>query len=145
MHISTKIRASISAIAVVAALSIATTGVASAAISVNEPGDSLQTTTGKPASAQHTTRSVLTDSQPIAPAGSPNVAKDGAATGDGPADDEECESYGYQINTDLDLAEGSLDMGDVAGYITNLRAAIEAEDEGSDRGCFFIDEPADVD
>jgi hypothetical protein len=130
---------------VAVALSMTGAGVASAAIAVNQPGDSPQATTGKPAGAQRTARPVHTSTPPIAPVGGVNVAKDGGATGDGPADDEECEQWAHQINTHLDLAEGSLQSGKLGDYMTELAAAVTAEDEGSDRGCFFIDEDADMD
>jgi hypothetical protein len=145
MQLSTKIRAAITTVAAVAALSSGAAGVASAGVSVTEPGDGARTTTGELASPQRTTRPVPTDPQPVAPVEGPNVAKEGAATGDGPADDEECEDWGHKINVHIDLAEGARQSGDVWGYVTNLAAASAAEDAGSDRGCFFIDEPADID
>jgi hypothetical protein len=146
---STKIRTTIATLAatfaVAVALSMTVTGVASAAIAGKQPGDSPQTATGKSVGGQRAGRPLPTNPQPIAPVGGANVAKDGGSTGDGPADDEECEQWAHQINSNLDLAEGSLESGKLGDYMTSLAAAVKAEDEGSSRGCFFIDEDADID
>jgi hypothetical protein len=115
-------------------------------VPLKDPGDSPQTTTtGTPGTSQRTGRPGATHTPPITPIGSVNVAEDGGATADGPADDEEGESYAHEINVHLDLADGSLNTGNLPGYIAELAAAVRAENEGSDRGCFFIDEPADID
>lgn len=63
----------------------------------------------------------------------------GGATGDGPADDNECEEAAGLIDTFNALAEGDEKYGDgsrAAGY---RQRAAEEEDAEMDHGCFFID------
>jgi len=74
---------------------------------------------------------------------SSNEALDGGATGDGDADDAECISAAQAINVLRDLAKGDELYGNGMAA-PGLRAkAAQIEDEASDRGCFFIDEPGD--
>jgi hypothetical protein len=143
--LSTKIRTAITVIGAAAALALSATGIASGAVPVKDSGDTPQMTTTRTPTSPRAGRPLPTNPRPVVPVGDVNVAKDGGSTGDGPADDEECEGYARVINMHLDLAEGSLDTGNVAGYITERAAATAAEEEGSDRGCFFIDEEADMD
>lgn len=72
-----------------------------------------------------------------------NEALDGGATGDGPADDDECISAAWAINALRDIAKGDERYGD-GKAAPGLRAeADRIEEDASDRGCFFIDEPID--
>jgi hypothetical protein len=72
-----------------------------------------------------------------------NQAVDGGATGDGDADDADCISAAQAINVLRDLALGDELYGD-GKHASGLRAkAAQIEEEASDSGCFFVDEPWD--
>ena len=72
-----------------------------------------------------------------------NEALDGGATGDGEADDAECEQWAGQINVLNDLAKGCERYGDPINATRFRLQAIAMTDEAENRGCFFIDEPID--
>lgn len=66
---------------------------------------------------------------------------EGGATGDGPADDAECEKLAGDINAYVDVAvvlgsyEGGIDLDHIDMY---LDAADRVEQKGLSRGCFFM-------
>lgn len=72
-----------------------------------------------------------------------NEALDGGATGDGEADDAECEQVAGQLNVLNDLAKGCERYGDPINATRFRLQAIAMKDDAMDRGCFFIDEPID--
>ena len=62
----------------------------------------------------------------------------GGATGDGPADDAECDAAAAAIELFQDMAADAY-RNDERGKVSELMAAAAAtEDRATDRGCFFI-------
>ena len=60
------------------------------------------------------------------------------STGDGPADDKECQAWGDLMNSLIDLAHHELDEGSTDLAATYAAEADKAESDALGRGCFVI-------
>jgi hypothetical protein len=63
---------------------------------------------------------------------------EGGSTGQGPADDAECESYARRLNILLEQAQFWYDHGQPNTSKAFSNGAFEVKSEALDRGCFFI-------
>ena len=69
-----------------------------------------------------------------------NSAMEGGATGDGPADDDECERYASAINEAIGELQEDLDnVADLPTIAADQDQIDTLKNDGMDRGCFFID------
>ena len=60
------------------------------------------------------------------------------STGDGPADDKECQGWGDLMNSLIGMAHHELDEGRTEGAASFAAEADKAESDALDRGCFVI-------
>ncbi len=60
------------------------------------------------------------------------------STGDGPADDKECQAWGDLMNTLIGMARNELDEGKTDLAAAYAAEADKAESDALDRGCFVI-------
>lgn len=69
----------------------------------------------------------------------PNVARvSGQSTGDGPADDKECQAWADFINTVMDIAVDDLREGNTVGAANMVNEAERAESDALGRGCLIV-------
>ena len=61
----------------------------------------------------------------------------GESTGDGPADDKECEAWAGFINTVMEIAADDLKEGNTVGAANMVNEAERAESDALGRGCLI--------
>jgi hypothetical protein len=61
----------------------------------------------------------------------------GQSTGDGPADDKECQAWADFINTVMDIAADDLREGNTVGAANMVNEAERAESDALGRGCLI--------
>jgi hypothetical protein len=66
------------------------------------------------------------------------VALEAGSTGQGPADDKECEKRAVAINSWSDQANADVINGDAEGAEESARNVEALEDQALDRGCFIL-------
>ena len=93
------------------------------------------------ATARRAGRPGIGTTLPVAPVTGPSVLKpvEGGATGNGPANDYDCERFATAINMLLDMAQEELtEEGNTDRYEGLLEGAKHTQDDGMDQGCFFV-------
>jgi hypothetical protein len=134
MKVTTKVRRALAAVAAVGIIgAVGASGVASAA--------TLETATGRTPSLQLSAQTAeqSTTGTRLPMAESYTIASVTAhSTGDGPADDKECQAWADLMNSLIGLAHHELDEGSTELAATYAAEADKAESDALGRGCFVI-------
>lgn len=80
----------------------------------------------------------FTDGPPAPAAGQTAVALEAGSTGQGPADDKECERRAVAINSWSDQANADVINGDAEAAEESAQNVEALEDQALDRGCFIV-------